>query len=101
MFSLIGDVFLMLPGNTSIPGLASFLVVQLFYIALFRQGQAWFPSEMASAYMLAVTASMYAIFRLRPGRPYRVEASARWVALSGAERLRVHGQRIVDCTRQV
>ena len=40
LFSLGGDVFLMLPGNYFIPGLASFLVAHLFYIALFRQGRA-------------------------------------------------------------
>ncbi len=41
-FSLGGDVFLMLPGDYFIPGLASFLVAHLFYIALFRQGVGWF-----------------------------------------------------------
>ena len=34
VFSLVGDVLLMLPGNTFIPGLASFLVAHVFYIAL-------------------------------------------------------------------
>ena len=43
-FSLAGDVFLMLKGYF-IPGLASFLVAHLCYIALFRQGQRWFPSR--------------------------------------------------------
>lgn len=45
LFSLAGDVFLMLPGNYFIPGLASFLVAHVFYIALFRQGQAWFQAS--------------------------------------------------------
>jgi uncharacterized membrane protein YhhN len=46
-FSLVGDVFLMLPPQTwFIPGLGSFLVAHLFYIALFRsdiRSAAWFP----------------------------------------------------------
>ena len=58
--SLAGDVFLMLPGKYFIPGLASFLVAHLFYIALFRQGVPWFPSRRALAGTLAVGAVMYA-----------------------------------------
>jgi alkylglycerol monooxygenase len=61
VFSLGGDVFLMLPGNYFIPGLASFLVAHLFYIALLRQGQAWFPNRQALAAVLAVGATMYSI----------------------------------------
>lgn len=61
VFSLAGDVFLMLPGNYFIPGLAAFLVAHVFYIALFRQGQAWFPSRRALLAVLAVGAVMYAI----------------------------------------
>lgn len=61
LFSLAGDVFLMLPGNYFIPGLASFLVAHVFYIALFRQGQAWFPSKRALLVVLGVGAVMYAI----------------------------------------
>jgi uncharacterized membrane protein YhhN len=58
--SMAGDVFLMLPGGYFIPGLASFLVAHLFYIALFRQGVPWFPSRVALAAGLAVGAAMYA-----------------------------------------
>jgi uncharacterized membrane protein YhhN len=58
--SLAGDVFLMLPGNYFIPGLASFLLAHLFYIALFRQGVAWFPSRRAVLTTLTVGAAMYA-----------------------------------------
>ena len=61
VFSLAGDVFLMLPGNYFIPGLASFLVAHIFYIALFRQGQGWFPSKRALVSVLAVGAVMYSI----------------------------------------
>ncbi len=56
--SLAGDVFLMLPGNYFIPGLASFLVAHLFYIALFRVGQSWFPSPTALVATFAVGAAM-------------------------------------------
>ena len=59
--SLAGDVFLMLPGNYFIPGLASFLVAHLFYIALFRRGQPWFPSRRALLIVLAFGAAMYAV----------------------------------------
>lgn len=58
--SLAGDVFLMLPGGYFIPGLASFLVGHLFYIALFRQGTPWFPSRGALLSTLGVGAAMYA-----------------------------------------
>jgi uncharacterized membrane protein YhhN len=61
VFSLVGDVFLMLPGNYFIPGLASFLVAHVFYIALFRQGHGWFPSKRALVGVLAVGAVMYGI----------------------------------------
>ena len=61
VFSLVGDVFLMLPGNYFIPGLASFLVAHVFYIALFRQGQGWFPNQRALVGVLAVGAAMYGI----------------------------------------
>ncbi|MFZ2308250.1 MAG: lysoplasmalogenase family protein [Rhodoferax sp.] len=61
VFSLGGDVFLMLPGNYFIPGLASFLVAHVFYIALFRQGQVWFPNKGALLAVFAVGAVMYGI----------------------------------------
>jgi uncharacterized membrane protein YhhN len=62
VFSLGGDVFLMFPGGQYfIPGLASFLVAHGFYIALFRQGQGWFPSRRALMAVLAVGALMYGI----------------------------------------
>jgi sterol desaturase/sphingolipid hydroxylase (fatty acid hydroxylase superfamily)/uncharacterized membrane protein YhhN len=68
LFSLGGDVFLMLPGDqplwglpTFILGLGSFLVAHLFYIALFRQGQPWFPSKRALLLVLCFGAAMYSI----------------------------------------
>jgi uncharacterized membrane protein YhhN len=46
--SLVGDIFLMLPSDQFVPGLASFLIAHLFYIAAFRSGitgfgPAWLP----------------------------------------------------------
>lgn len=63
-FSLVGDTFLMFPGFF-IPGLVAFLVAHLFYIALFKQGVAWFPSRRALVITLGLGAAMYAF--LYPG----------------------------------
>lgn len=41
LFSLAGDVFLMLPADRFRAGLASFLVAHLFYIAALAQGLGW------------------------------------------------------------
>ncbi|MDR7308137.1 lysoplasmalogenase family protein [Rhodoferax saidenbachensis] len=81
VFSLVGDVFLMLPGNYFIPGLASFLVAHLFYIALFRQGQAWFPSRTALVYVLAFGAVMYATLWGSLGDPVLKGAVAAYVCV--------------------
>jgi alkylglycerol monooxygenase len=59
-FSLAGDVFLMLPGNYFIPGLACFLVTHLLYLTLFRQGTHWFARRGALMSTLAVGCAMYA-----------------------------------------
>jgi uncharacterized membrane protein YhhN len=42
VFSLLGDVFLMLPGNFFIPGLVSFLCAHLCYILAFLPGAVWY-----------------------------------------------------------
>ena len=60
-FSMGGDIALLWPDTGFIPGLGSFLVAHVFYIVLFRQGQAWFPSRKALAMVLTVGAGMYAI----------------------------------------
>lgn len=74
LFSLGGDVFLMLPGDYFIPGLASFLVAHLCYIALFRQGVPWFASRRGLAAVLAFGLGMYAV--LWPHLPNAVLAAA-------------------------
>jgi uncharacterized membrane protein YhhN len=50
IFALLGDVFLMIPGDNPLYfqlGLGSFLVMQVSYIRLFAKGNAesWFPSH--------------------------------------------------------
>jgi alkylglycerol monooxygenase len=60
-FSLGGDVFLMLPGDYFISGLASFLIAHIFYIALFRQDSPWFANRAALLAALSVGCIMYAI----------------------------------------
>ena len=57
--SLAGDVFLMFQGFF-VPGLVSFLVAHLFYVALFKSGQAWFPHRGALAATLGIGVAMYA-----------------------------------------
>ena len=57
--SLVGDVFLMFPGFF-IPGLVSFLLAHLFYVALFKSGQTWFPHRGALAATLGIGVAMYA-----------------------------------------
>lgn len=81
LFSLAGDVFLMLPIDAFIPGLGSFLVAHLFYIVLFRQGQAWFPSRVALAGTLGVGALMYAIVWSGLGDPVLKVAVAAYVTV--------------------
>lgn len=62
--SLAGDVFLMLSPKFFVPGLASFLVAHLFYIALFMQGVGLFPRRSALVATLGVGAAMYAFLWL-------------------------------------
>ena len=56
--SLAGDVLLLFPGYF-IPGLISFLLAHLCYIALFKQGIAWFPSRRALAITLGLGTALY------------------------------------------
>ncbi|WP_096667310.1 lysoplasmalogenase family protein [Polaromonas sp. AET17H-212] len=85
-FSLAGDCFLMFQGFF-IPGLLSFLVAHLFYIALFKQGQAWFPSRRALAATLGIGALMYAVLfnGLNPVLRFAVAAYVIVIALMAAQ----------------
>ena len=58
--SLAGDVFLMLSEHLFIPGLVSFLLAHLCYIALFKQGVGWFGHRGALGGTLALGIGMYA-----------------------------------------
>ncbi len=58
--SLAGDVALMFPGYF-VPGLVAFLLAHLAYIALLKQGQAWFPSRPALLTTLGIGVAMYAV----------------------------------------
>jgi uncharacterized membrane protein YhhN len=64
-FSLVGDVFLMLPSDKFIPGLASFLIAHLFYIAAFTSGVEGISSAWLLIFFLA-----YAIIFLRMLTPH-------------------------------
>ena len=66
--SLAGDVFLLDSEHLFVPGLVSFLLAHLAYIALFRQDAAWFPSRRALAATLGIGAAMY-VFLWQGGLP--------------------------------
>ncbi|AOG21450.1 lysoplasmalogenase family protein [Acidovorax sp. RAC01] len=85
--SLAGDVFLMLPGFF-IPGLVSFLVAHLFYVALFKGGQQWFPHRGALATTLGIGVAMYAFLwtgGLPPALRVPVAAYVLVIALMAAQ----------------
>ncbi|WP_332825869.1 lysoplasmalogenase family protein [Ramlibacter sp.] len=83
---LAGDVLLMLEG-LFIPGLVSFLAAHLCYLALFKQGQRWFPSGGALAATLAAAVAMYAFLfpHLGPVLKVAVAAYAVVIALMAAQ----------------
>ncbi len=86
VFSLAGDCLLMFPGFF-IPGLVAFLIAHLFYIALFKQGVAWFPSRRALGLTLATGAAMYAFLfdGLNPVLRIAVAAYVVVIALMAAQ----------------
>jgi uncharacterized membrane protein YhhN len=57
-FSLAGDIFLMLPSDRFIPGLASFLVAHLLYIAAFSQADGFSLSVAMLAPFALVSAAL-------------------------------------------
>lgn len=66
--SLAGDVFLMVPGYF-IPGLLSFLLAHLAYLALFKREQAWFPRRRTLLATLGYGVLMYGVLWLLGGLP--------------------------------
>jgi alkylglycerol monooxygenase len=86
MLCLAGDVFLMFDGFF-LPGLASFLAAHLCYLALCKQGLAWFPSRRALAATLSVAVLMVAVLlpHLGPVLQFAVPAYACAIALMAAQ----------------
>jgi alkylglycerol monooxygenase len=86
--SLAGDMFLMVPGFF-IPGLVSFLVAHLFYIAMLRQGVPWFPSRAAVAATLVFGVVMVGVLwsGLAPGLKAPVVAYMAVIGLMTAQAL--------------
>lgn len=64
VFSMAGDVFLMLDGQLQpslfIPGLVSFLLAHVCYVALFKLDTPWFGDRRALLLVAAIGAAMYA-----------------------------------------
>jgi uncharacterized membrane protein YhhN len=68
LFSLAGDVFLMLPRDRFVQGLASFLVAHLFYIAAFSSGGVRPPSVLVGALLAGYGTLMMRLLWPRLGR---------------------------------
>ena len=81
LFSLSGDVWLMLAGDYFIAGLASFLVAHVFYIALFHQGQRWFPNRKALLGVLGFGAVMLGVLWSSLGDPMLKGAVTAYVSV--------------------
>ena len=84
--SVMGDVWLMLPGFF-VQGLASFLIAHVFFIALFRQGIDWFPSKLALVCALVYGALMLTVLwpYLATGLKAPVAAYVVVITLMGAQ----------------
>jgi uncharacterized membrane protein YhhN len=67
VFSLLGDVALMFPERLFMPGLASFLLAHIFYIAGFNQGALSLNPLALVVAVLAVGAFGFVFSRLRAG----------------------------------
>jgi uncharacterized membrane protein YhhN len=65
LFSLVGDVFLMLPADRFVQGLVSFLAAHVFYIAAFA-----YESERALSFWSLVPFLLYGLMMLRVLWPY-------------------------------
>jgi uncharacterized membrane protein YhhN len=63
IFSLVGDVFLMLPGSHFIKGLAAFLLAHVAYIIGFNTGG---PVLSISSLLIAAAIGLVALFIVRP-----------------------------------
>jgi len=83
IFSLAGDIFLMLPADRFMAGLASFLVAHLLYIAAFAAG-GWNLTPIAALPAITIGAVLLWILLPRTGRmrvPVTIYATALLVLL--------------------
>ena len=72
IFSLLGDVFLMLPGDRFLAGLASFAVTHVCYLAAFRGDVGWAPRRAPFLVCGGLAAALVAV--LWPGLPPALRA---------------------------
>jgi uncharacterized membrane protein YhhN len=70
--STLGDVFLMLPLDAFVPGLASFLLAHLAYLLALRQRERWFAAAWPFALYVAVAGVV--LGQLWPGLPGELRA---------------------------
>ena len=75
VFSLAGDVLLMLPGRF-IQGLVAFLLAHLCFTVLFRDAVGWLPRPRALLATLGIGAAMYAVLFPGLGPVLRVAVAA-------------------------
>jgi uncharacterized membrane protein YhhN len=68
VFSLAGDVFLMLPGNRFLAGLISFLIAHLAYIAAFANPAGFYTAFLGLLPFLVYGAAVYAFLWLGLGK---------------------------------
>lgn len=68
MFSLVGDVLLMLPSDRFAVGLASFLVAHLFYIVAFAADAGFGSAPLALLPFVLGSAALYPLLRPKLGR---------------------------------
>lgn len=82
VFSLAGDVFLMLPKDRFVAGLVSFLAAHLLYVAAFSRGGVGLTWTLALPYAL-YTAALLRVLLPRVGGALRVPVLVYALALAG------------------
>lgn len=90
VFSLAGDIFLMLPAGAFMAGLGAFLLAHICYIIGFSQGLLW-PGWEAVFPLLAIAAADFLIYR-RLRRALMARPRGRWM------RFPLHAYQIVIST---
>ncbi len=82
VWSLVGDVLLMLSPSLFVGGLAAFLLAHLCYLALFSHDAPWFAHRVAGAGTLAVGGLMYAVLLTGLPAALRLPVAAYVVAIA-------------------